>query len=200
MYESRRVGGQDCKLEAAELWSSEKYPLLRRPPVGKKCRTAIEQFLTAAIFFCCELQASVRLLPSISTTSDTVICRSSQITALPRCVLSRKRDADRRPDRTSSDTLVPPDINVSTHWQTFLLPAQVTLPYWVKILLPKEISSWHVVPGRRDRKSVMFINTDAGSASMTIECCATPGQNCQNPVTIGCNLSAANATGTSATL
>jgi len=54
-------------------------------------------------------------MSSISTTSDTVIRRSSQMTALPCSVRFRMRDADRRPDRASSDTLVPPDKNVSTY-------------------------------------------------------------------------------------
>jgi len=49
-------------------------------------------------------------------------------------------------------------------------------------------------------ESEEFVHTDADSASMTIDCCATPDQTCQNPVTMGCNLSAANTSGTSLTL
>jgi len=74
---------------------------------GENCGDAREQFW-AVVFFCCELQISFCLMPSISATSGTVILPSSWMKTFARSTWSWLRDIDRRPDRASSDTSVLP--------------------------------------------------------------------------------------------
>jgi len=86
---------------------------------GENWGGAREQFWTI-VFFCCELQISICLMPSISATSDTAILPSAWMRTLARSTWSWLRDTDKRPDRASSDTPVLPYLNVSTHSKTFL--------------------------------------------------------------------------------
>jgi len=86
---------------------------------GENCGCAREQFWTV-VFFCCELQISFCMMPSISATSGTAILPPSWMRTLARPTWSWLRDIDGLPVRASSDTSVLPHLNVSTHSKKFL--------------------------------------------------------------------------------
>jgi len=87
---------------------------------GKHCCGARTQFLTAILFCCCELQASVCLLCSILPTSHTVMHLSSHMRLLAFSVWLWVHSVDRRPASALSNTLVLLDLNVSTHSYPFI--------------------------------------------------------------------------------